>query len=138
MAYAQSKGAAGEREFSMWLLTQGLTQTITPRNLEQSRSGGIDLIPRDHPFAYEIKRVESITSGTFDKWWIKAQSDVAKINRANPNVEPRDPVVAYRTSRSDWFCIVSVEKLLGVPGSYAIIKGVTFIKFAQKRISGYG
>jgi len=130
MAYAQSKGAAGEREFALWLFTHGLTPKLCARNLDQRRSGGIDLIPEDHPFAYEIKRVQNITAGLFDKWWIKAQIDSNKICR--------EPVVAYRTSRSDWYCIVNVEKLLGVPGSFAIIKGITFIKFAQKRIIGYG
>jgi hypothetical protein len=114
----------------MWLFTNGLTQRVTPRNLEQRRFGGIDIIPEDHPFAYEVKRVENITGGTFDKWWLKAKRDAESIGR--------EPVVAYRTRRSDWFCIVGVEKILGVPGSYAILKGVTFIKFAQKRISGYG
>ncbi len=130
MVSPQAKGAQGEREFALWLFRHGLTQKLAKRNLEQRRVGGIDIIPEDHPFAYEIKRVQNITTGTFDKWWIKAQADARKLNR--------EPVVAYRTNRSDWFCIVSVEKLLGVPGSYAIIKGVTFIKFAQKRIIGYG
>jgi Holliday junction resolvase-like predicted endonuclease len=129
VAYAQSKGAQGEREWAEWLYRQGLTQKLAQRNLEQRRKGGLDIIPKDHPFAYEVKRVQNITTGTFDKWWVKVQTDAKKIGR--------EPVVAYRTSRSDWFCMVGVEKLLGVPGSYAIIKGVTFIKFAQKRIIGY-
>lgn len=130
MVNARSKGASGERELAMWLFTHGLTQKLTLRNLEQVRKGGIDLIPEDHPFAYEVKRVENITGGTFDKWWYKCMIDAKRLNR--------EPVVAYRTSRSDWMFMVSVEKALGVPGSFAIIKGVTFIKFAQKRIIGYG
>jgi hypothetical protein len=131
MVNPQAKGAAGEREFAFWLMKHNLVQTLPQRNIVGQRTkGGIDLIPVDHPFAYEIKRVQSITTGTFDKWWIKAQYDAHKIGRI--------PVVAYRTNRSDWFCIIGVEKLLGVPGSYAIIKGVTFIKFAQKIIGGSG
>ncbi len=130
MAYAQSKGSAGERELAEWLFKKGLTQTICKRNLEQTRSGGIDLIPEDHPFAYEVKRVESITTGLFARWWGKACSDAAKRHR--------EPVVGYRTKRSDWMFMISVEKLLGMPGSYAIINSVTFTRFAQKRIIGYG
>jgi len=130
MVSARQKGASGERELAKWLFTHGLTRTLAERNLEQVRKGGIDLIPKDHPFAYEVKRVESITIGTFDKWWIKAMKDSRPLRR--------EAVVAYRTSRSDWMFMVSVEKALGVPGSYAIIKGVTYVKFAQKRISGLG
>lgn len=123
----RGKGAAGERELANWLFLHGLTQSVPKRNLEQVRSGGIDLIPEDHPFAYEVKRVQNITVGTFDKWWIKACVDSAKINR--------EPVLGYRTNRSDWMFMVSVDKLLGVPGSYAILKSVSFVKYAQKRIA---
>ena len=130
MSYASAKGSTGERDLAMWLFTKGLTQKVAQRNLEQTRSGGIDLIPENHPFAYEVKRVEKITGQTFDKWWIKANIDARR--------KGREAVVAYRTSRSDWMFMVSVEKVLGVPGSFAIIKGVTFVKFVQKRIIGYG
>lgn len=130
LVMSRAKGAIGERELAMWLFTKGLTRKLAERNLEQVRGGGIDLIPKDHPFAYEVKRVESITGGTFDKWWYKAMIDSKRV--------AREPVVAYRTSHSDWMFMVGVEKILGLPGSYAIIKGVTFTKYAQKRIIGYG
>jgi len=130
MVSSHAKGAGGERELARWLFANKLTMLPPDRNLEQVRRGGIDLIPADHPFAYEVKRVERITGNTFDKWWIKANSDAVKLGR--------EPVVAYRTARSPWMFMVGVEKLLGLPGSFAILKGVTFVKYAQKRIIGYG
>lgn len=129
MVSAKSKGSAGERELAVWLFSRGLTPKLAQRNLEQVRAGGIDLIPVDHPFAYEVKRVEKITGNTFDKWWLKACRDAKRLNR--------EAVVAYRTSRSEWMFMVSVERMLGMPGSFAIIKGATFVKFAQKRIGGF-
>jgi hypothetical protein len=126
----RAKGAGGERELAEWLFKKELTQTLCKRNLEQVRAGGIDLIPDNHPFAYEVKRVEKITGGTWDGWWIKAMRDCKFLNR--------EPVVAFRTSRSEWMFLISVDKLLGMPGNYAILKGLTFVKFAQKRIIGYG
>lgn len=127
---ARSKGASGERELAQWLYTKGLVIKPPDRNLEQVRRGGIDLIPEDHPFAYEVKRVEKFTELTLDKWWGKACVDARKQNR--------EPVVAYRPNRSDWTFLISVESLLGVPGSYAIVKSRVFVKYAQKRIIGYG
>ena len=101
----RNKGASGEREFCEWLFTRGLVQTIPDRNLEQVRSGGIDVIPVDHPFAYEVKRVEKITYfTTYDKWWMKARIDCQPLGR--------DPVVAHRKNRGDWVFLVSLEIIL--------------------------
>lgn len=127
---ARAKGAAGEREFAEWLFRKGLVISPPLRNLEQVRKGGIDLIPDEHPFAYEVKRVESFTDTTLNKWWMKAMADAKK--------EKREPVVAYRTNRSDWMFLISVERLLGLPGGYAIVKSLVFVRYAQKRIAGYG
>tara|TARA_R110000751_G_scaffold154943_1_gene260024 strand:- start:5738 stop:6139 length:402 start_codon:yes stop_codon:yes gene_type:complete len=126
----RSKGAGGEREFCEWLFARGLVQTTPDRNLEQVRAGGIDVIPVDHPFAYEVKRVEKITYfTTYDKWWMKARIDCQPLGR--------EPIVAHRKNRGDWVFLVSLENLLAVPGSYAILKSVAFVKYAQKRIAGY-
>lgn len=132
---ARAKGSGGEREFCEWLFRKALVITEPTRNLEQVRSGGIDVIPKDHPFVYEVKRVEMITELTLDKWWAKAIIDCGKHNRAHH--EDREPIVAYRKNRGDWSFIIGVEKLLGVKGSYAIVKANTFIRYAQKRIVGY-
>lgn len=127
---SRSKGARGEMEFAEWLFKKGLVMKIPNRNLEQVRSGGIDIIPDEHPFAYEVKRVEKFTDTTLDKWWFKAVLDAKK--------EGREPVVAFRTNKGNWSFLVSLEGLLGLPGSYARIKDQAFIKFASKRIAGYG
>lgn len=127
---ARAKGANGEREFAEWLYKKGLVISLPQRNLEQVRRGGIDLVPDEHPFAYEVKRVESFNDTTLNKWWMKACKDARK--------EKREPVVAYRTNRSDWTFLISVEKMLGLPGGYAIVKSLVFVRYAQKRIAGYG
>lgn len=131
----RAKGASGELEFCDWLFRKGLVMSMPQRNLEQVRSGGIDVIPKDHPFVYEVKRVENITDLTLDKWWFKASTDRA---RHNSNTgEDREQVVAYRKNRGDWTFLISVENLLGVTGTYAIVKTNTFVKYAQRRIVGY-
>ena len=123
---ARAKGAAGEREFAQWLFRKKLVMAVPQRNLEQVRSGGIDVVPEDHPFAYEVKRVQNITHGTWDKWWLKACRDA--------RAHGREPVVAFRTNRSPWMFLVSLEKTLGVQGAYAIVKELVFVRYAQKRI----
>ena len=126
----RSKGASGEREFCEWLFRKGLVECVPDRNLEQVRHGGIDVIPEDHPFAYEVKRVETITYfTTYDKWWIKATTDARRLGR--------EPIVAHRKNRTNWMFCVSLQNLLGLPGSYAILSSVAFVKYAQKRIAGY-
>lgn len=126
----RQKGANGELELADWLFRMQLVELPPKRNLEQVRSGGIDLIPNNHPFAYEVKRVEKIDFITFDKWWIKANIDNNKLDIA------REAVVAFRRNKENWCFLVSLEKLLGLNGSYAIVKAPAFVKYAQKRILG--
>jgi|TARA_R110002096_G_scaffold331955_1_gene525981 hypothetical protein len=127
---ARNKGASGEREFCEWIYRSGLVETMPDRNLEQVRHGGIDVIPEDHPFAYEVKRVETVTYfTTFDKWWVKAKRDADLLGR--------EPVVAHRKNRGNWMFCVSLKSLLALEGSYAILNSVAFVKYAQKRIAGY-
>lgn len=132
----RQKGANGERELADWLFRNQLVDRPPDRNIEQVRSGGIDLIPDDHPFAYEVKRVEKINFTTFDKWWLKAMSDCR--THAMRSGDDRDPVVAFRQNNEHWTFIVGVENFIGVIGSYAIIKAPTFIKYARRRILNYG
>lgn len=126
----RAKGLSGENEFCEWLFLKGLVATMPKRNLNQVRSGGIDVVPDMHPFVYEVKRVELVTEKILDGWFIKASLD-AKRYRG------RDPIVAYRRNRGDWTFLVGVEPVLGVPGSYVIAKSTTFVKYAQKRIASY-
>lgn len=132
---ARAKGMSGELEFCDWLFRKGLVMSMPQRNLDQVRSGGIDITPKDHPFAYEVKRVENVTELVLDRWWHKATIDTAKHNKITS--EERETIVAYRRNKSDWSFLLGVEKLLGVPGTYAIVKANVFIKYAQRRIAGY-
>lgn len=125
---AKAKGMSGEQEFCEWLFVKGLVITMPKRNLEQVRSGGIDIVPDDCPFVFEVKRVEAITENLLDQWYRKATLDAMRY-------PDREPVVAYRKNRGDWNFLVSVDALLGVSGTYAILKSTTFVRYAQKRIS---
>lgn len=127
---SRAKGVGGENEFCEWLFLKQLVLTVPKRNLEQVRSGGIDVAPELHPFVYEVKRVETMTDKTLDIWWSKATVDAKRY-------KDREPVVAFRKNRGDWTFLVSVERILGIKGSYAIIKGITFVSYARKRIAGY-
>lgn len=132
---ARSKGISGELEFCDWLYRKALVMSMPHRNLDQVRSGGIDVIPKDHPFVYEVKRVENVTELVLDRWWLKATIDTNKHNKLTS--ENRETIVAYRKNKGDWSFLIGVEKLLGVTGTYAIVKANVFIKYAQKRIAGY-
>ncbi|MEQ1638799.1 MAG: hypothetical protein ABL903_19240 [Methylococcales bacterium] len=77
---SRTKGAAAEREFSNLINDHAGIKLI--RNLEQSRSGGHDLVV--HPeesgivadgfrtLAIECKRYSSVTPGLISLWWMQA------------------------------------------------------------------
>jgi len=89
---SKQKGSAGEREVAK-LLSQ-VTNRAVSRNLEQTRSGGADLL--DVPgLVIEVKRREVLTVNV---WW-KQVTDAA---RASGGI----PVLAYRQNRKAWnFCL---------------------------------
>jgi hypothetical protein len=99
---SRTKGASAEREFSNEIYQWSGIRLI--RNLEQTRSGGVDLVV--HPdetgevadafriLAIECKRYRAVTPGLIKTWWQQAR------DQAKPNL--LHPVLAYRADRQDW------------------------------------
>jgi Holliday junction resolvase len=105
---SRQKGAGAEREFAGLIHDWSGVRLI--RNLEQTRSGGHDLIV--HPdevgsvadafrkLAIECKRYQTATDAQIQKWWAQAvlQADLAGLK----------PVLAYRANRSPWRVVVTL------------------------------
>ena len=137
---SRNKGASAEREFSNIIYQWAGIRLI--RNLEQSRSGGFDLIV--HPdelgqaadsfrtLAIECKRHCKATPGLIKAWWQQArmQADPHKLH----------PVLAYRADRQDWQVIVPLHLInpdltesleldctasMSVPALCSIVRDVT-------------
>jgi hypothetical protein len=99
---SRGKGASSEREFCNIVYQWSGIRLI--RNLEQSRSGGFDLIVHAdevgqvadsfRSLAIECKRYGKVTPGLIKTWWQQAR-DQAEPNRLHP-------VLAYRADRRDW------------------------------------
>ncbi len=99
---SRNKGASSEREFCNIIYQWSGIRLI--RNLEQSRSGGFDLIVHGdevgqvadnfRTLAIECKRYGKVTHGLIKTWWQQAR-DQAQLNRLHP-------VLAYRADRQDW------------------------------------
>lgn len=104
MINSRTKGAVGEREFAS-LIHQHLSVKLI-RNLEQSRSGGHDLmVEGDCPvsraldrFAIECKRYGSVTPGLIAEWWAQTESQARSASKVS--------CLAYRANRQDWRCVV--------------------------------
>lgn len=93
---AKSKGAEGERELAALLAriagAAGVPDLQLTRNLEQTRSGGHDLLGlEDFGMAVEVKRVEVVD---LKSWWRQAtrQADAVQCT----------PVLAWRQNRKPW------------------------------------
>jgi len=88
---ARNKGASAEREVIKLLepLVRDFGEGKLFRNLEQTRSGGHDIIGLDW-LALEVKRQETLS---LDAWW---QQTVQQAG------ESRVPVLIYRQSRQPW------------------------------------
>lgn len=109
MINSRAKGSAAEREFAGLVYDWSGVRLI--RNLEQTRSGGHDLIV--HPdeagpvadafrsLAIECKRYQSVTEANIQKWWNQA------IAQAKP-VELM-PILAYRANRASWHVVVPLR-----------------------------
>ena len=99
---SRAKGASSEREFCKLIYEWSGVRLI--RNLEQSRSGGFDLIVHDDEvgqvadsfktLAIECKRYSRVTPGLIKTWWTQAR------RQAEPN--GLTPVLAYRADRQNW------------------------------------
>jgi len=99
---SRAKGAGAELEFSNIIYQWSGIRLI--RNLEQSRSGGHDLIVHAdevgqvadsfRTLAIECKRYGKVTPGLIKTWWQQAREQ-AELNGLQP-------ILAYRADRQDW------------------------------------
>lgn len=139
---SRNKGASAEREFSNIIFQWSGIRLI--RNLEQSRSGGFDLIV--HPeevgqiadsfrtLAIECKRYGKVTPGLIKTWWQQARE------QAQP--DRLYPVLAYRADRQDWLVIAPLHLVnpdltesldlectvsMSIPALCSIVREITLI-----------
>lgn len=126
---SRTKGATAERELAA--LVEDLAGVRLIRNLEQSRSGGFDLMV--HPdqtgqaadtfrkLAIECKRYSSVTHSQLAGFWAQAvrQAEGAGLL----------PVLAYRADRSPWkvvlpACLVNPSLTHCLSYEYAITASI--------------
>jgi len=110
---SRNKGSAAELEFSSIIFN--LSGIRLTRNLEQSRSGGHDLIVQAdevgqvadsfRSLAIEVKRHAKATPGLIKAWWAQAQQQ-AELNELTP-------ILAYRADRQDWQVIAPLHIING-------------------------
>lgn len=108
---SRQKGAGAEREFAG--LVRDWTGVRLIRNLEQTRSGGHDLIVHGdesgtvadafRTLAIECKRYQTATDGMIQKWWAQASIQADQIGLI--------PILAYRANRSPWRIVVPIRLL---------------------------
>lgn len=108
MVDARRKGAAGEREFCNLLQEQLGVEVV--RNLEQTRSGGHDLVVLEDQgneasaeldrYAIEIKRHEKVTPSLLSSWWDQTLLQAERASRV--------PCLAYRQNRTPWRVMVPI------------------------------
>jgi hypothetical protein len=111
MTNSRNKGANGEREVAAELFAElGIR---FQRNLEQTRSGGGDLVPDDSafPFLCEIKR--RADGYTCPPAW---EAQVFKAARDTG----LHPVVIYRFDRQKWRCRVWFDAIAEAVGGHAV------------------
>ena len=99
---SKNKGAQAERDFANIIYEWAGIRLV--RNLDQSRSGGFDLIVHDDEagqvaeayrgLAIEIKRHSKATPGLIKTWWQQA------VNQASP--KQLTPILAFRADRGQW------------------------------------
>jgi hypothetical protein len=106
---SRTKGASAEREFSNEVYNWTGIRLV--RNLEQSRSGGFDLVV--HPdesgavsdafrtLAIECKRYAAVTPGKIATWWEQALKQSVPCGLM--------PVLAYRADRQAWRVIIPLH-----------------------------
>jgi Holliday junction resolvase-like predicted endonuclease len=111
MTNSRNKGASGEREVAQELHRQlGMN---FKRNLEQSRSGGGDLVCDEtaFPFSIEVKRRAS--GWTCDPKWEAQAFRAAKETGQHP-------CVIYRFDRQEWRCRVWIDAVAESVGSHCV------------------
>lgn len=108
---SRNKGAGAERELARLIHDELGVQLV--RNLEQSRSGGYDLIP--HPeesgpvgeilarYAIEAKRYRKSSPALLRSWWRQATTQAEQACLS--------PLLAYREDRREWRVVLHLSEL---------------------------
>lgn len=106
---SRNKGASAERAFAQ-LVLDGIGVSLA-RNLEQTRSGGCDLVvtgPMAAPYAQyvaglsiEVKRYASAVPSDIRGWWEQAVFQAARTER--------EPLLAFKLDRRDWQIMVPLH-----------------------------
>jgi len=112
----RNKGSAGERECAEWLQKLLALPYKPKRNLEQTRSGGHDLLVE--PFLVEVKRVEILA---LRKWWTQVQKAYVEFDRNL--LETYDdviPIVLFRQNRQKWKCLIDAN-WIGLPRGFVLL-----------------
>ena len=108
---SRTKGQSGEREFAR-LMFDHLGIEVK-RHLEQSRSGGHDLVVTDPGscriteafdlFAVEIKRHKAASQGLIAQWWLQATEQATRAEKI--------PALAYRADRQQWRVVLPLYSI---------------------------
>lgn len=111
MKNSRQKGADGERELAGLIHDQLGVRMV--RNLEQSRSGGHDLVvhpdsdgsvaDRLRDFAVEVKRHRRATQALLATWWGQTVEQAVAVHGI--------PALAYREDRQDWLVIIPMTAM---------------------------
>lgn len=101
---SRQKGARGEREFISAFKEAAGSDIELSRNLEQTRSGGFDIVGLDD-WAPEIKRYAEATPALIKGWWEQA---------VEQSTERKSPVLAYRADRRDWRVVIRASELTDI------------------------
>ncbi len=108
-AKSRRKGAGAEREFA-GLVHDWLGVRLV-RNLDQTRSGGHDLmVDDDGPaaraldrFAFEVKRHARVTRANLDAWWRQAEDQARRCGKI--------PALAFRADRQPWQILIPLAEI---------------------------
>jgi len=99
---SRTKGKTAERELIgelKKLLPEGLTNELS-RNLDQTRSGGHDILGLDG-WAIEVKRYAQVLPGDIERFWAQAVDQAGRCNQV--------PALCYRADRRDWRVVLSID-----------------------------
>lgn len=126
---AKTKGASGEREFCQYLYDNFKLEIKPERNLTQTRDGGADIIC--HPFAFEIKRCETLK---FYDWWSQVRDAVSNKHGLAFGLIP---VVAFRQNKKDWEFLISAQNIGVGFGFVHINSQVVFNEWVKNKIQEF-
>jgi hypothetical protein len=102
---SRTKGKTAERELIgelKKLLPEDMTIDLS-RNLDQTRSGGHDILGLDG-WAIEVKRYAQVLPGDIERFWAQAVDQAGRCQQA--------PVLCYRADRRDWRVVMRASDLM--------------------------